>query len=351
MNENDSADASTPRVGRPRKYASPADRVRAHRERERQRKESAQLAELTHPADPSEGAANLSAAVSSLRTLTAASLEQYTAVAAQITAAIDKLTDPAALEAQLTKASTELAKVKADADAKIMRLREQLAQATEDRENADAAVDAVDAELAEARAAHSERMHQLQVAHENELAGLKDRHVATLDRWRTQLDDAAAEHTRVTTDLQETIAAQKQHVTDVTADRDALRAELTRAHTDLARTQADLARTQADVDQRTATATRIRTDLDTERTRIAELRDALEHARITAAAAQAAESAARNRGDELRAESAELRAEVTELRSEVTGLRSELAGVRAARAQDIAESTQRTDPEKQPPAQ
>ncbi|MFD0454623.1 hypothetical protein ACFQZK_31470 [Rhodococcus aetherivorans] len=38
-----------PKPGRPRKYASAADRVRAYRERERQKREAASLAEPTTP--------------------------------------------------------------------------------------------------------------------------------------------------------------------------------------------------------------------------------------------------------------------------------------------------------------
>lgn len=91
-----------PKPGRPRKYASAADRVRAYRERERQKREAASLAELTTPPGPAEAATNLASAVAALRTLTATTLEQYNAVAAQITAAVDKLTDPDALEAQMT---------------------------------------------------------------------------------------------------------------------------------------------------------------------------------------------------------------------------------------------------------
>lgn len=327
------AEADKPRVGRPRKYDSPADRVRAHRERARRRKEAEQLAELTDPATPIDASANLTAAVAALRTLTAASIEQHTAVATQITAALDKLTDPGALDAQLHRAATELAKVKADADAKIARLKEQLTQATDDRDNADAAVEAVDRELSDARIAHTEQTRALDTAHHDELTRLTEDHAAALRRHRDEHAAAVADYEQTVNELHATIATQREHLEAATGERDRLRTELGESHDRLARADTAVERAHADTERHASTIGRLESALGSERTRVAELRDALEDARVTSATARAAETAARDRGDELRAEITALRAEITARRTDADANRAELTRLRATSSQ------------------
>ncbi|HET8993156.1 MAG TPA: hypothetical protein VFN32_05105, partial [Rhodococcus sp. (in: high G+C Gram-positive bacteria)] len=275
------AEAEKPRVGRPRKYDSPADRVRAHRERARRRKEAEQLAELTDPATPIDAAANLTAAVTALRALTAASIEQHTAVATQISAALDKLTDPGALDAQLHRTATELAKVKADADAVIARLKERLAQATDDRDNADAAVEAVDRELSDARAAHSEKFRILESEHHDELARVNEEHADALRRHGDEHAAAVAEHEQTVNDLHATIATQREHLDAAAGERERLGTELGETRDRLARADTAVERARADTERHAATIGRLESDLGTERSRVAELRDALEDARVT----------------------------------------------------------------------
>lgn len=314
-----------PKPGRPRKYASAADRVRAYRERERQKREAASLAEPTTPPGPAEAATNLASAVVALRTLSATTLEQYSAVAAQITAAVDKLTDPDALEAQMNRATTELAKVKADADARIARLREQLAQATEDRDNAEAAVEAVDRELADARAAHDTRIRELETAHRDESTRAAQEHADTLRAWQERIDATAAAHAAELAEYRSTVTTQQQ--------------QLARLESELATLRDDLVHTRAAAEKEAATAAaataRLDTDLTAERARVEKLRGALEEARIAAAAAQAAETAARDRGDELRAEIVDLRGERDRLRVDLTAARAA-----AAESRHEADTTQ-----------
>ncbi|WP_213930845.1 hypothetical protein [Rhodococcus sp. B50] len=325
---SDEDDLPKPRVGRPRKYATAADRVRAYRERERAKKEAAGTAPPVVES-PDDAVSTLTAATTALRSLATNTVEQYAAIAERITTAVDKLTDAEALEAQMTRSAAELAKVKADADAKIVRLREQLAQSLEDRDNADAAVAAVDAELADARAAHTEQMRRLEEAHHAELTRLKDEHAATLQRWKDEFETATAEHARVVGELRTTIvqqdeslASQRRDLADITSQRD-------RATGEIADVRAELARVEAALEREARARERVDTDLAAERERTSDVRSQLEDSRITAATAQAAETAARERGHELRAELATLRDEINALRAEAKTLQTENVELRA----------------------
>lgn len=332
----DEDDASKPRVGRPRKYATAADRVRAYRERERAKKEAAGTAPAVVES-PDDAVSALTAATIALRALATNTVEQYSAIAERITTAVDKLTDAEALEAQMTRSAAELAKVKADADAKIVRLREQLAQALEDRDNADAAVAAVDAELADARTAHTEQVRRLDEAHHAELTRLKDEHAATLQRWKDEFEAATAEHTRVVGDLRATIVQQDESLTAQRRELDDAATQRERATVEITDLRAEIARLQAALDREVATRERLDTELTTERDRTSELRSRLEESRITAATAQAAETAARARGDELRAELSALREEIIALRDETKTLQSENLTLRTESASLRAE--------------
>ena len=327
------ADASTTkaRVGRPRKYATAADRVRAYRERERAKKEAAGTAAPSVDS-PDEAVFALTAATTALRALAMNTVEQYAAIADRITTAVDTLTDTEALEAHMTRSAAELAKVKADADAKIVRLREQLAQALEDRDNADAAVAAVDAELADARTAHAEQIRRLDEAHHAELTRLKGEHADTLQRWKDEFDTATAEHTRLVGELRATVTEQDGALTAHRRELAETAAQRDRATAETADVRGELARLQAALDREVAARERVETELASEREHVADLRGRLEESRIAAATAQAAEAAARERGDELRAEVIALRDEINTLRSETRTLQNENTQLRAESA-------------------
>lgn len=327
--ESERDTTAKPRVGRPRKYDSPADRVRAHRERVRRRREEQQLQESL-PATPADAATDLRAAVDALRTLTAASIEQHTAVATRITAALDKLADPAAVDAQLQRSAAELAKVRADADAKTAKLREQLSRAVDDRDNADAAVDAVDRELADARDAHTEKVRALEAAHHDELARIDERHAAELARHRDEHAAAVTELETTVADLRATVATQQQQLGRVTAEHDRLGSDLDDLRELLTRTESDVERARAESTRHAESAARATAELTAERERVADLRDALEAARVSAASAQAAETAARERLDELRGDLTQARDDASAARRQLDELRTELGRVRAA---------------------
>ncbi|UIR39671.1 hypothetical protein LZP97_26705 (plasmid) [Rhodococcus sp. DMF-1] len=105
------------RGGRRREYASDADRVRAWRQRQKERARAERLAAAA-PTDPVAAVSTLAEAVPLLRQETQAALARLTEVAASITAATALLADPAALDAHLRRVHADADKVRADAGAR-----------------------------------------------------------------------------------------------------------------------------------------------------------------------------------------------------------------------------------------
>ena len=114
--------AEEARGGRRREYATDADRVRAWRQRQKD-KARAQQQHDALPTDPTSAIGTLADAVPLLRRETQAMLETLTTIASSITTATDLLADPAAIDAQLRRVQAEADKVRADAAAEIAALR------------------------------------------------------------------------------------------------------------------------------------------------------------------------------------------------------------------------------------
>ncbi|WP_072691067.1 hypothetical protein [Rhodococcus marinonascens] len=297
--------------GRPREYASDADRVRAWRERKK--KESGEAtADLEAPADPAAAAATLTQVLPLLRQEAEGAIARLSAVADRITGSVELLGDPAALDAHLRRAQVAADKVRADAAAEIEQLRDELDTAIDDRANADAAARAAEAaaddsavELAEARRDHSEQMqalevqmHEMEVAHQRETTALAAEHAETLDRWRQQIGTAEAEHLEKLAQQHELVESLRKRVTELGDDVGRVRAEADRA---TAASTASIERLASDLDE-------ARAAIQAERSRADQTRDELATTRADLAASRTQADATRERVEELRADLAEARA-------------------------------------------
>ncbi|WP_237735166.1 hypothetical protein [Rhodococcus sp. JVH1] len=321
--------------GRPREYASDADRVRAWRARQKQEAASA-AAETELPTDPAEAAAALAQVLPLLRQEADGALERLSAVADRITGAVDLLGDPAAIDAHLRRAQVTAAKVEADAAAEIEELRNQLDAALDDRANADVAAQAAEAAAAESATAlteaqreHAEQLQALRVAQQQELAALTEEHAAVLDRWQQQFDSAAAEHRDQAAEQHKIIETLRGRNAELVSEVDQVRSESDRA---AAAATANIERLEADLAE-------ARTAVQSERTRVDTVRDELAAARADLATAQAQAAAARERAGELRDElgatKADLvtaQAQAATARERADELRDELAEARIASA-------------------
>lgn len=321
--------------GRPREYASDADRVRAWRARQKQETASA-AAEAELPTDPAEAAAALAQVLPLLRQEAGGALERLSAVADRITGAVDLLGDPAAIDAHLRRAQVTAAKVKADAAAEIEDLRNQLDAAIDDRANADVAAQAAEAAaaesstaLAEAQREHAEQLQALRVTQQQELAALADEHTAVLDRWQQQFDTAAAEHRDQAAEQHKIIESLQARNTELGSEIDQVRTESERA---LAASTATIARLESDLAE-------ARTAVQSERARADAARDELATTKADLATAQAQAAAARERAGELRDELGATKtdlvtaqAQAATARERADELRAELADARSASA-------------------
>ncbi|WP_064060073.1 hypothetical protein, partial [Rhodococcus pyridinivorans] len=198
--------AEEARGGRRREYATDADRVRAWRQRQKD-KARAQQQQDALPTDPTSAIGTLADAVPLLRRETQAMLETLTTIASSITTATDLLADPAAIDAQLRRVQAEADKVRADAAAEIAALQDELDTARTERADADAAATAADAEATEALA---------------QLTAARAEHAAAQDRWQQQLDQAASAH-------REQIVGFEHRIELLTGQLDEHRERLTRA--------------------------------------------------------------------------------------------------------------------------
>ncbi|KAF0956907.1 hypothetical protein [Rhodococcus sp. T7] len=321
--------------GRPREYASDADRVRAWRARQKQETASA-AAEAELPTDPAEAAAALAQVLPLLRQEAGGALDRLSAVADRITGAVDLLGDPAAIDAHLRRAQVTADKVKADAADEIEKLRNQLEAALDDRANADVAAQAAEAAaaesataLAEAQREHAEQVQALRVAHGEELTVLAEEHAAVLDRWRQEMETAAAEHRDKAAEQHELVESLRRHNADLLTQIDQVRSESDRA---AAAATASIERLEADL-------TEARTAVQSERSRADAARDELATTKADLATAQAQAAAARERAGELRDElgatKADLvtaQAQAATARERADELRAELAEARSASA-------------------
>ncbi|KAF0966654.1 hypothetical protein [Rhodococcus sp. T7] len=289
--------------GRPRVYASDADRVRAYRERQKESAASAAAAE-TVPTDPAEAATALAQVLPRLQQEAGGAVAKLSAIAEQITGAVGILGDPAALDSYLRRAQVTADKARADAAQEIEDLREQLAAALDDRANADAAAQAAEAEtaqaasaLADARRDHDEQLHTLRLAHQQELADLAAEHTEVLERWRQQMATAETEHQEKVAEQQRIIEGLRNRVIELGAEISAVRGDAERA---AAAAEATLGRLESDL-------TDARAAITAERTRADDYRDELATSRAELAAARTQTDAAKERIEELRGELAEIR--------------------------------------------
>ncbi|MBC2586950.1 hypothetical protein [Rhodococcus aetherivorans] len=270
------------RGGRRREYASDADRVRAWRQRQKERARAERLAAAA-PTDPVAAVSTLAEAVPLLRQETEAALARLTEVASSITAATALLADPAALDAHLRRVHADADKVRADAGAELARLREQLDAALDERADADAAAAAALAQADDAAA----QLTAARGAHERELDRLRVEHTAAVEAVQARAADTDAAHRRRITDLETLVDQQRDQIAQ-------LRAAAEQGAATVGRLDADLAAARAE-----AAAERDRTEA---------VRADLAAARVEIAAARAQVDAARDRADELRTELREVRA-------------------------------------------
>lgn len=287
------------RPGRPRIHDTPADRVRAHRERKRAEAQAAALPDPPAADDPEGAVSALVDVLPRLRQEAEGMAGRMAAIAAQITAATTVLGDKPALDAHLRRAHAEAAKVRADADAELADMRERLGAALEDRVNADAAAEAADTDAAAAR----EVLETDRVAHAEQMTALTQ-------EYQREREQARAEHDRIVQALKaEAVDAGIRHTVDV----DTLTAQIAAAENarDAMAEQRDAARLSAERDGVAAAAmiARLDTDLGTEKQTAQAERECAENARqelnaalIELAEARAQAAAARERADELRAE-------------------------------------------------
>ncbi|SDD40744.1 hypothetical protein [Rhodococcus tukisamuensis] len=330
MNTEDAKDAGATeepkaRPGRPRQYASDADRVRAFRSRRKAREQQGELDALP-TATPSEAVGVLERTLEDLRTVTTTSIEQFNVFARQITAAVDKLSDPDTLDVALHRATVELAQTKAKYEADLAELRSRHEAAVEDRANAEAAVDAVDTELAAAVSDHRLELERLSADHEAELRALEETHTGQLRAVTEQI--AAVE------------AGRDTRLAAAESDLDGLRGRLREAQA-----RADAAERRAETAEQSAAASELRAEqagaaaeqrltqvTAAAEQRIVDLRAAAEHAATTAAGMiarleksvdheRAAATAARERSDTLRDELERARLDAHEARAAEAALR------------------------------
>lgn len=293
------------RPGRPRIHDTPADRVRAHRERKRAEAAAAVLPALPTADDPEGAVSALVDVLPRLRQEAQGAAEKMAAIAAQITAATAVLGDKPTLDAHLRRAQAEAEKVRADADADLADLREQLDAALEDRANADAAAEAADTEAAAAhaaleteRAAHAEQAAAVAEQHRRDRAQAHDEHDRAVQKLKAEAVDAGIRHTAECDTLTAQITAAHAERDAMEEQRDAARLS---AERDAAATAASIARLDADLAaQKQATVA--------ERERADAARQELNAALIELAEARAQTVAARERAEELRAERDGLRA-------------------------------------------
>jgi chromosome segregation ATPase len=330
-----------PRPGRPRKYASDADRVRAFRARQKAREQQGDIdAALT--ATPSEVVGTLERTLTDLRTVTGTAVDQFTLAARQITAAVDRLTDPAALDGALHRANVELAQAKAAYETELADLRTKHDAALDDRANADAAVRAVDAELEAALRSHSEEIDRLTAEHRATVEDLDRSH-------RTRLAETAEQVSALEADRDSRLAA-------AAAEIDALRTQLRESEN---RTESALHRAAVAESATEAAGRRAVEEADTaarhlaqvtavSEQRIADLRSAGESAATTAADTvtrlersveheRGAAAELRQRVDALRDELERSRIEEGRARTTADVLRDQLAELRAAPPQPATE--------------
>ncbi|MEF9411288.1 MULTISPECIES: hypothetical protein [Rhodococcus] len=289
--------------GRRREYASDAERVRAWRQRQKDKARADQQRQAT-PTDPASAITTLTEAVPLLRQEAAAAVDRLAEVARSITAATELLADPAALDAHLRRIQADADKVRADAGVEIAALREQLGTALDDRADADAAAAAAEtaaadatARLEAARRDHEQTLHRLHAEHRDRLTALTAEHAAATERWQRQLDQAQQTHRAQVADLEHRIGV-------LTAQAEDHRDQLTRLRADADNAAAAAAAT---IERLGADLAAARAETAAERERTDRVRADLEAARTEAAAAHAQADAARERADELRAELREVR--------------------------------------------
>ena len=263
------------RPGRPREYASDADRVRAWRARQKEKSGKATTETAEAPTDPAEASTTLAQSLPLLRQ----EAERLSAVADRITESVNLIGDPAAVDAHLRRAQVAADKVRADAAAEIEQLRDQLDTAVDDRINADAAAQAAEqaadqavTQLAEANADHAEQVRTM--------------------------ENSYRERTAEQEKLVESLRAQAAELGDEVAE---IRAAADRA---AAASAATIGRLESDLDQARAAVL-------AERTRTDDIRDELAAARADLAAARTQTEASRERVEELRAELAAARGRTT----------------------------------------
>jgi len=216
--------------GRPRVYESDADRVRAYRARKRAEAEAAAW-EL--PADdPAAAATALADVLPLLRAEAKGAAEGLSKIAERIEAATTVLSDASALDAQMRRAETEIAKERAEAASTVADMRRQLDTAVDDRANADAAAGAAEQEAAAARETLDRITveHQAAVAELTEACRSRDQQIADmtskLDTVTQERDTAVAHAEKAATTAADTI---RRLDATITAERDAARDERQRA--------------------------------------------------------------------------------------------------------------------------
>ncbi|KAF0957317.1 hypothetical protein [Rhodococcus sp. T7] len=277
------------RPGRPREYASDADRVRAWRARQKEKVAPAAAEFVETPVGPAEAAVTLSQVLPLLRQEAEGAVARLSAVADRIIGSVDLLGDPAAVDAHLRRAQVTADKVRADAAAEIEQLRDQLDTAVDDRANADAAARAAEqaaeesaGALADARRDHGDQLHALAVVHEEEMTALTAEHRAKNAEQHSLIESLRTRTTELGEEITQVRGA---------ADRAA------------AASAATIGRLESDLDE-------ARIAIQSERTRADEVRDELATTRADLATAQAQAAAARERVEELRADLTEARSRV-----------------------------------------
>lgn len=217
------------RPGRPRIHDTPADRVRAHRERKRAEAQAAKLPAPPAADDPEAAVSALVDVLPRLRSEAQGIAEQMAQIAEQITAATTALGDKPMVDAHLNRVRAEVAKIRADSDADLADLSEQLDAALEDRANADAAAESADAEVLTVRAtlegereSHTEQLKILETSYQERTARDAAEHEATLATLRK---DAAAAESAYATE----IAKLREEVGAAHRERDAAQLATERA--------------------------------------------------------------------------------------------------------------------------
>ncbi|MDJ0363376.1 hypothetical protein [Rhodococcus sp. H29-C3] len=298
--------------GRPKIHATPADRVRAHRERAAQKAGTTSGAGLdaADTATPELAVASLAAVLPALE----AQFGHLNSLVQRVESAIGTVSDPTALDQRLelmraetartvsaaeeraatAEAAAHAATVRANAlDAENDQLRVDAAEAWEQTDAAEKAAAAARTEIEEQKAAHQQALGELDARQRREISALQDSHdsiVTSLNTSHRETVDRYDEKTRrLDAEVAELRTETKTLRTDLATERAAHQDDnrshaitLAQQRTDATKREAELRRDYTErLDEQKAIATDLREEIALQRAELDRLRGLEEDRRDT----------------------------------------------------------------------